>query len=87
MTFNKLTEPKLTYAVDSSNNLVYIDDVAKGLNCNCVCPECKEKLIAKKGKERQPHFAHCSNNPNCTGGIMSAIHWLSENIDDQGTVL
>lgn len=76
-------EPKLTYAIEqSSNKLVYIKDVKSGLNCNCVCPECFKPLIARKGDVRQPHFAHYENS-NCSGGIMSVIHLLSEEIIEE----
>lgn len=37
----------LTYALNSIGNLVYIDEVDTGQLCNCYCPSCKEKLVAK----------------------------------------
>ncbi len=40
------------------NNLVHISDVPSGLRCDCICPYCKNKLIAKKGKIKEHHFAH-----------------------------
>ncbi len=80
MNTNNLEEPKLTYAIlKSSNRLVHIDKVESGQNCNCICPECYKPLIAKKGDVRQHHFAH-NENSNCSGGIMSAIHVLAEQI-------
>lgn len=39
----------LTYAIDSQNNFVYVDNVARGLACNCYCPACNERLVAKMG--------------------------------------
>lgn len=38
--------------------LIHISNVPQGLECNCVCPNCKENLIAKKGKINEYHFAH-----------------------------
>ena len=75
-------EPKLTYALDSSlKKIVYIEDVPNGLACNCFCPQCKEKLIARNGKDnvRQKHFAH-RGDVNCNGAVMTALHLLSEQI-------
>ena len=75
-------EPKLTYALDSSlKKLVYVEDVPNGLACNCFCPQCKEKLIARNGKDnvRQKHFAH-RGDVNCNGAVMTALHLLSEQI-------
>lgn len=37
----------LTYALNLIGNLVYIDEVDTGQLCNCYCPLCKEKLVAK----------------------------------------
>lgn len=80
---HKGDEPKLTYAIEqSSNKLVYIEDVKSGLDCNCICPECFKPLVARKGDVRQPHFAHYENS-NCSGGIMSVIHLLSEEIIEE----
>lgn len=37
----------LTYAFNSNGNFVHIDEVPKGLACDCYCPSCKEKYVAK----------------------------------------
>ena len=73
-------EPKLTYAKNASGQMVSILNVEKGLACNCRCPKCNEKLVAKIGKGgRQPHFAH-QNDSDCQGSYMSALHIMSEQI-------
>ena len=41
------THKLLTYALNSDNRLMYINDVPNGLECNCICPGCKEKLMGK----------------------------------------
>lgn len=38
---------EITYALNSENKLVYINDVPNGENCNCSCPKCHAKLVAK----------------------------------------
>lgn len=32
-----------------NNKLVHISEVEKGIKCDCTCPACKGRLIAKKG--------------------------------------
>jgi len=41
--------------------LVHISDVARGIDCGCVCPACGVPLIARKGESKRPHFAHASD--------------------------
>ncbi len=77
-------EPKLTYALDSSDKMVHIGSVERGLLCNCRCPKCNELLIAKLGHEggRQAHFAHRKGS-DCHGSYMSALHKLAEQIIEE----
>ena len=73
-------EPKLTYALNALGHMVNILDVEKGLACNCRCPKCNEKLVAKLGQGgRQPHFAH-QKDSECQGSYMSALHIMAEQI-------
>ena len=61
-----------------NETLVTIDDVEEsGLKCNCICPRCKEKLIAKKGKIKEHHFAH-HNVADCGKAVETVIHQLSK---------
>lgn len=81
---DKNKEPKLTYALDSSDKMVHIGSVERGLSCHCRCPKCKEFLIAKLGHEggRQAHFAH-QKDSDCHGSYMSALHKLAEQIIEE----
>lgn len=72
----------LTYAIErQSGRLVSVNDVVKGLNCNCVCPKCGQTLVAKKGNKRIFHFAH---HKGCSCDHISAfesqIHLLCKEI-------
>lgn len=68
------------YAFDINHKLVYIDDVDNGYTCNCTCPCCGEKLIAKnEGKIREHHFAH-SSGTDCVGYRETLLHIWSKQI-------
>jgi hypothetical protein len=70
----------LTYGL-SGGELQYIMEVSNGLSCNCVCPFCKESLVAKNNSRnvKTPHFAHQSTK-ECTGAIETALHLLAKSI-------
>lgn len=52
------------------------DEVSKGLDCGCVCPECNAKLIACKGNIRKHHFRHQAlGYANCG---QTAIHLMAK---------
>lgn len=65
---------KLPYGLQDGE-LVSIDEVEGGLECNCVCPGCQKQLIARKGSINVHHFAHYEA-PDCGYGIESALHKL-----------
>lgn len=59
--------------------LVTIDEVLSGLDCNCSCPACHEKLIARKGPFTVHHFAH-QTNIDCNKGVEAILHRLCKEI-------
>lgn len=61
------------------NELIHIDNVEKGLACNCVCPHCRTQLVAKKGEHNVKHFAHYNLN-DCNHGIETALHLMAKDI-------
>ena len=75
-----MTTKLIKYAINADKNLMFIDNVPNGLECGCICPGCKEKLIAKNdGKIREHHFAHASNK-ECITGYQTMIHLLAKAI-------
>ena len=76
MTLNYLSPPgdkvSLQFA-RQGDNIVHISEVSKGLACNCICEECDSKLIARKGKVRQHHFAHHEKS-DCKGAWETLTH-------------
>lgn len=91
---NHIKDDDLTYALDSSGRMVYIDSIPpekRGLACDCVCPKCKMPMIAKLGHDvphrKKPHFAHSADS-NCQGYCMTALHLLAEQIiEDKKAVM
>ena len=70
----------LTYALNNSGKMVYVDDVPNGLACNCRCPKCHELLVAKNGGEiKVHHFAH-ANGSECKGAYETALHIMAKEI-------
>ena len=72
---------KLKYALQKdTNELVFVDNVLNGLRCECICPYCKEPLVAKnEGRKRGHHFAHY-NGADCGKARMTTLHLLAQNI-------
>lgn len=56
-------------------------DVARGKDCNCVCPGCKLPLIAKQpeAQNRIAHFAHAAGSA-CSTGLETAVHLAAKQI-------
>ncbi len=74
-------QPHLKYALYlETNQMIGVDNVSNGLSCGCICPHCKEKLVAKNGGyKKEHHFAHYSG-ADCAGARMTALHKLSQQI-------
>lgn len=51
---------------EKDGDLVHVSMVEKGFKCECICPECKVPLIARKGPYKIHHFAH-KGGSNCKG--------------------
>lgn len=70
---------KLKYGNGPGNKILHIKEVVSGVACNCTCPDCKVKLIAKKGEKNDHHFAHF-NGKECEKAPETAIHKLAKEI-------
>lgn len=69
---------KLTFGL-RNNEVVHISEVEKGLACDCYCPSCNNRLIAKKGNLVSHHFAHYKSE-ECSLGSETAIHLAAKEI-------
>ncbi len=50
---------RIPYA-ERDGRLVHVSSVERGLGCGCVCPVCKDPVLARKGDVMRHHFAHYS---------------------------
>lgn len=48
---------KIPFA-ERGGRLIHVSGVPRGLECDCVCPVCKDPVVARKGEVVQHHFAH-----------------------------
>lgn len=76
---NKLMFP---YAIEKdSNKIVSPSEVKNGKQCNCVCFQCKQNMIAINNPEnkQKPHFRHDVDS-NCNVNFETFIHWITKEI-------
>ena len=67
-------------ALNENNKLVNIEQVERGLACQCTCFECGEAVIARKGEIKEHHFAHASNKESCTINPESVLHKYAKEV-------
>lgn len=70
----------MNIAINESDQLVNIKQVEKGLACNCICFECSEPVVAKKGDKNEHHFAHSSNKESCHINPESILHKFAKQV-------
>lgn len=76
---SQLKEVKLAYGQENSGLLKHISEVSSGIECGCICPECKSPLSAHKGKLLQHHFQHHSL-VKCENAPETALHKMAKQI-------
>lgn len=73
-----MSKLNLVYALKNGKT-THISEVESGLKCECLCPACGEKLIAKKGSHMMHHFAHYTGH-TCEYGYESSLHLAAKDI-------
>jgi len=68
-----------SFAVDKDGRIRSVEEVARGLACECTCPGCGDKVIARQGEIREWHFAHASGS-DCEGGTETALHLAAKQL-------
>lgn len=84
----ELDHPGLPYGESPDGRMVSINDVVSGLGCGVVCPQCRARLVAKKGQERRHHFAHEAEeggdgkegSASCAGAAETMLHKMAKQI-------
>lgn len=72
---------KIPYGLKGTK-LIHISKVSPGLACECVCPACYSRLVAKKKAEsRQEHFAHYGEG--CSKALETTLHLFAKEILEQ----
>lgn len=69
----------LLFALDASGVLRHVDDVPNGAACSCICPSCKQPLVARNGGSKViHHFAHRAGS--CKWAAETAVMLLAHGI-------
>lgn len=77
----------IPFGLDRDGNWRDVDDVERGLSCNCVCPECDGPLVARKGEVRVHYFAH-HDLRECRYALETSLFGMTaELLGESGAVL
>ena len=68
-----------SFAVDKDGRIRSVEEVSRGLACECRCPGCGELVIARQGNVRVWHFAHTSGT-DCEGAAESSLHLAAKQL-------
>lgn len=71
----------LIYGLDANKRMVHIGTVPNGLDCECTCANCRQRLVAKNNPENTNalHFAHYSGS-ECASALETMLHQLAKQI-------
>lgn len=74
----------LDFAIDEkTGSLVDIRQVDSGMRCGCICPQCRRRLVARKGPRNRHHFSHHPKDQRtslCSGGAETGLHIAAKQI-------
>lgn len=67
------------FALDKEAKVRHVDEVKRGLACDCICPVCKRPVIAKQGDIKGWHFSH-TTEADCKSAGETALHIAAKQI-------
>lgn len=77
-----MSELIFSWAETAEGKMVHVDDVSRGIECNCYCPNCHERLLARHGEINAHGFAHHSDqrSANLSNCYKVTMYKLAEHI-------
>lgn len=80
----KKSAHNIVYGMDKkTGEMRHISEVPRGAACGCICSVCGLPLEARKGDERQHHFAHDSNNDCCYGNEIAVYKEIKSILENK----
>ncbi len=73
---------QLAFGELADGTIVHVTEVVSGLACDCVCPGCRARLVARKGALKEHHFGHY-RSAQCKQALESALHKLAKQVLDE----
>ncbi|KLK90318.1 hypothetical protein AA309_26430 [Microvirga vignae] len=72
----------LVFGERVDGTMAHISEVTSGLECNCVCPGCGTRLVARKGNKQDHHFGHhgVEDGRPCQTGPETALHKFAKEV-------
>jgi competence protein CoiA len=67
------------FALDNNGVIRHVDEVKRGLACECRCPVCNGPVMAKQGEIKGWHFAHTSGS-DCQHAGETALHLAAKQL-------
>lgn len=66
-----------------------LDESERGKKCNCCCPHCNGRFIARMGNEKVHHFAHDGAVKNCSDelALLSGLYKFLKQFVDEGNAI
>ena len=81
-----MAELVVPFGENPEGRIVLVDEVPRGLACNCVCPGCRKPLVARNGKDITVahHFAHAAAEGGCGGAPETSLHRYAKQVLAEG---